>query len=97
MELALLVLFGSLLSMLFRFMPGLAVSFEALPKMKKQMIMGASLFVVSAGVFGLNCFGNFSLPVDLVMSCDKPSAMELLRIYIVMLVGNQATYPLIEK
>ena len=97
MKEAILLLVGGIVSFVFRFLPFLSVKFDALESKVKQAIMAGVLFVVMAGVFGLNCISGISMPADLVMACDKPSALSLASMFILLVVGNQSTYSIIKK
>ena len=52
---ALAAIFGTVLSLLLTYVPGLNGRYAALPEDVKKAFMGVGLLVVSFGVFGLAC------------------------------------------
>ena len=93
---ALIMAFGSAVSFAFRFIPALATKYYALEKGAKQLVMALVLLGVSGLIFGANCVG-LGVPESLAISCTKDGALELLGVFALLVLGNQATYPLIEE
>lgn len=83
---------GALLSLTFAYVPGLSEWFDNLDSVYKRLIMGASLLIISFGVFGLSCAGLLD-----VASCDKMGIFNMLNLFIRAMVANQGTYQLVVK
>ncbi len=84
---------GSVLSLLFAYIPGVKDWYDALASQQKQGIMALALLVVSAAIFGLTCLGWLnSIAPNLVVTCDQQGAFGLVKVFILALIGNQATY-----
>lgn len=83
------LLAGSLLSLLFSYVPKLNDWFNAQDTTTKRLVMAGSLLVVSVVVFGSAC-ATLNLPFT--VSCDKDGAVGLVTTFLSALVANQATF-----
>lgn len=94
-----LLLLGGLISIIFRFFPGLGPKFEALQSNIKQLIMIAVLAVATAVVYLMNCkWGmQYLLTDNLILACGTESIQGLTKVFLSLVIGNQITYPLIKK
>jgi hypothetical protein len=82
---------GSLLSLVFSYIPGLHERFELLSSTHKRLVMLAMIGVVGASAFGLSCAGwGMDLGLDLV--CDRGGLVGLVQAIILAAMANQATY-----
>lgn len=87
---------GSLLSLIFAYIPGVKDWYDKLTSQKKQGIMALALLVVSGAIFGLACLDWLgSIAPDLAVTCDQQGALGIIKVFILALIGNQATYSII--
>ena len=84
---------GSVLSLLFSYIPGLNDWFNKLEGTPKRLIMLAMLLLVSGGAFGLGCAGWFGVEV----SCDQAGIEKMISAFILALMANQSTYAISPK
>lgn len=82
---------GSVLSLLFSYVPGLNSKFEQLDSTYKRLAMAGLLLVVALAVVGIACAG-FAADLGLAVTCDKAGAIGVLRSFVLALVANQSTY-----
>ena len=82
---------GILLSLVFSYIPGLDVWFAGLETKWKQSIMGVSLLVVAAAVFGMSCT-TWAANWNIELTCDQPGLQVLITNLIAALVANQSAY-----
>jgi hypothetical protein len=87
---------GVLVSLLFSYLPGLSKWYEALSTEYKKLIMAGSLLVVAIGVVAIACLGYGSL-FDLDVVCDKSGIAQVVKAFMLALVGSQATYLITKK
>lgn len=81
---------GSLLSLLFAYVPKLNSWYEQKDSQTKQLVMLVCLVVVAAGMAGASCAGinlSVSLPV-----CDQGGLTALVEAFVLATLGNVATY-----
>ena len=81
---------GTVLSLLFSYIPKFSGWFDALDSNMKRLIMLASLLVTAGGVFGVSCLEWFAVDV----TCDVAGAMKLIELFIFAAIANQAAYKL---
>ena len=81
---------GTVLSLLFSYVPKFKDWFDKLEGNEKRLIMLASLFVTAAGIFGLACTGKF----DIAVACDLDGALGMFELFILAAIANQAAYKL---
>lgn len=81
---------GTLLSLAFSYIPGLAPWFDELEPTRKRLIMAVLLAVVAAIALGMSCVGWISAEAS--AACTQGGALQLVTTYIAALVANQATY-----
>ena len=82
---------GSVLSLLFSYVPGLNSKFEQLDSTYKRLAMAGLLLVVALAVVGIACAG-FAADLGLTVTCDKAGAIGVLRSFVLALAANQSTY-----
>lgn len=90
----LILISSAVLSLLFSYVPTLNTKFAALSDQAKKLIMVASLAVVTAGIFGLACAGLLQDLFGMTITCEKQSAVQLIRSFIFAIVANQGTFKL---
>ena len=81
---------GSLLSLLFAYVPKLNSWYEQKDSQTKQLVMLVCLVVVAVGMAGASCAGinlSVSLPV-----CDQGGLTALVEAFVLATLGNVATY-----
>jgi hypothetical protein len=81
------VLGGVLLSLAFRYVPGLAPWFEAKTSAQKALAQAGFTLLAAAGVFALSCTGRYAFVV-----CDGGGALELAELFAKALAGNQVAH-----
>ena len=79
---------GSVLSLLFSYIPGLAEKFAALPATTKRLVMLGLILVVTAAIQALSCAGVFQTGI----ACDKAGIVQVILIFLSAVIANQATY-----
>lgn len=78
---------GTVVSVLFSYLPGLSGAYDVLDNTTKRLVMAGVLLVVAGTVYGLSCAGVFDF-----FTCDKGGILKAVEIFIAALVANQATY-----
>ncbi len=85
---------GTILSLVFSYIPGLNVKFAALPEETKRLYMLVlNVFVVSV-VFGLGCLGTLQI-TNFV--CDQNTIIQYAYLLILSMVANQSVFKLSPK
>jgi len=84
---------GVILSLVFSYIPGLSHWYGDLAPDLKRAIMALALIVVTAGIYGLNCWGVIS--VDL--GCNADGALQAVTALFLALAANQATHQISPK
>lgn len=96
---------GSLLSLLFSYVPGLSTWYDKLgydvagnydDGLKKRLVMLGLLFLVAAGAMGLSCAG-WGADFGLSLSCDRAGVSGLLNALLLGVMANQSTYSITTK
>ena len=87
MENAYAVLAGTILSLLFAFVPGLKDWYAKQESGTKQLIMLVLLFVAVAGRFGLSCLGK-----DNAFVCDANGAYDALVAFVYAAIASAGVY-----
>jgi hypothetical protein len=77
---------GVIISLVFSYVPGASGWFDGLGSLQKRLVMLTALFVAAAGAFGMACAGRLDL------ACDGNGAWQLLELWLMAAVANQATY-----
>ncbi len=80
---------GVCLTLMFSYIPGLAVWFQAQDATKKSLVMLALLVAVSAGAFGLACVGWIQ-----GLACTPVELQRLVWCLLLAVIANQAVYKL---
>lgn len=88
-QITLATIAGSLLSLVFSYVPGFSTWYDGKDAQTKALIMGAALLLVTAGAFGLSCAGWGSY-----FECTETGVQAALTVFFAALVANQATYGL---
>ena len=89
MESVILALVGSVLSLVFQYVPSAKVWFEG--QSNKGLVMLALVALVSIGYFALSCL-PFALQLGISISCSQSDAIELVKAFFVIAVSNQVTH-----
>lgn len=87
---------GTILTLLFSYLPWFTKWYEPLDKVGKQAVMGGFLVLVAAGVFGLTCAG-FADQFGWSLTCDVVGLIGFLKILFTALVANQTVYLITRK
>jgi hypothetical protein len=92
------ILAGSLLALLFAYLPGLSDWYEGLGNgqpadsgTRKRLVMLACLALTACASYGLACSG-WGHYFGLSLSCSQAGAAELLRAFLLALAANQSTH-----
>ncbi len=85
---------GMLLSLGFSYLPGLSSRFARLSPTQKRLVMLGLLFACTLGIFGLSCLRPELTPG---LSCREGDAWDLLRVFVMALVANQAAFGVTPK
>jgi len=87
---------GSLLSLIFSYVPGLNDKFNALSTEYKRGIMLGLVVVVALAIYFLTCS---SLAIDLGMkvTCGKAGLVEMARMIVLVAIANQGAYGLTKR
>ncbi len=78
---------GSLLSLLFSYVPGASDWYGGLEPTKKRLVMLVALVLAALGAFALSCADVYNL-----VSCDREGVIKIVEAFYAALVANQATY-----
>lgn len=84
----LVVVAGTILSLLFSYIPGLNTWFAALVPEVKRLIMAGLLLIVSVAIFVLGCQGIIATGID----CTQNGAIQFVWVFLLALMANQSTY-----
>lgn len=84
---------GSVLSLVFAYVPFLSSWYGDQDGQKKAIIMLCALLLTTVGVFVASCTGVYELGV----ACDKLGAVELFKVFLAALVANQGTFAVTKK
>lgn len=84
---------GSILSLVFSYVPGLSGKFDQLVPEYKRAIMLGCVLIVAAGAYALACAG-LGESLGLAITCNVDGALALVRSVILVAVANQGTYKL---
>ena len=87
---------GSILSLVFSYVPGLNAKFAALGPEVKRLIMLGLLVVVAVGAFGLACTG-YGANFNIATVCDVQGALGLGGSLLLAIIANQAVYAVSPK
>lgn len=79
---------GSVLSLVFAYVPGLSAWYALQDGQRKSVVMLMCLALTTAGVFAASCSGLY----DIGIVCDKIGAVELVKVFLAALVANQGTF-----
>ena len=90
----LILISSALLSLLFSYIPGLNVKFAELPDQTKKLVMAGMLLIVTGGIFGLACLGVLQDLFNVSITCERESAITLIRGFIFAVMANQGTFKL---
>lgn len=81
---------GTVISLLFSYIPGLRTKWAALKAEVQRSIMLGIMILLSGGIYFLGCKGI----VDLGIACAQSGILQLVTILIFAATGNQVTYGL---
>ena len=82
---------GTVLSLVFSYVPGASAWFMQFDAQVKRLIM-LGLIILSAGVvFGLSCLG-WGSSFGIQLSCDQPGLFGLIRQVVLAIIANQGVY-----
>lgn len=84
---------GSVLSLLFAYVPYLSAWYAKQDGQRKSVVMLACLALTTAGVFSLSCAGIY----DTGVICDKIGATELIKVFFAALIANQGTFSVTKR
>ena len=81
---------GVVVSLFFKYVPGVSVWYENLTSQQKELFMLGALVVVIAGAFGLSCAGW-----EQFYTCDQIGLKEAVYALVGAVVGNQGAYEML--
>ncbi len=87
-EVALSGFAGTLLSLVFTYLPGAREWYESLEAPEKSFVMLALLFSLTGAIFAVQCSGYY----DFGIVCSKVGFYEVVNVFFAALVANQSTY-----
>ncbi len=87
---------AAVLSLLFTYWPSLRAWYDQKHEDVQRQIMAAVVVLVSVGLLALSCSG-LAADFGIGLTCDKPSAIELIKIVFSALAVNQVTFMLTKK
>jgi len=81
---------GVILSLAFKYIPGLNAWYEKQTSQFKELFMLGMLVIVVAGMFGLSCLGweNY-------FACDQIGLKDALYVLVGAVIGNQGAYSML--
>jgi hypothetical protein len=82
---------GTILSLLFSYIPGVEPKFKELSPTRKRLIMLGLLFLVSGTTFGLACLG-WGEDLGINLTCDRSGALGLFTQFAIATIANQTTF-----
>jgi hypothetical protein len=82
---------GTIISLLFSYVPGFKTWYTPLSPTLKRLLMLAAVCLAAAGAFGLACAG-WGDQLNLNLTCNPTGALGLLQSLIAALAANQATF-----
>lgn len=85
---------GALLSLAFRYVPGLAGWYERQDSQRKSLIMLACLALAALGVYGASCWQFLAAPG---LVCEAGGWKVLLAAFLTALASNQTTYTITRR
>ena len=80
---------GVVLSLAFGYVPGLREWYEAKDGVRKAQVMAALLLAAAVGVFLAACYTPWQR-----VTCDEAGFWQLVELFVVAIMANQATYAL---
>ena len=83
---------GSLLSLLFKYAPGLRVWYDKQNGTAKRLVMIAALLVASVVVLALACSGILADLNWATLTCDQAGITQLISLFLSAAAGSQATF-----
>lgn len=89
----LIAISGSVISLLFSYIPGLRTWYAAKSDEIKRLLMLVMVVVVSGAIFGLSCGGV----IDTNIACNKDGIWALVWMVLLAISTNQATFLLTPK
>lgn len=81
-----------LLSLGFSYIPGLNTWYGGLKTQEKQLLMLGLLILVGAASFGMACAGWLTDFTGMVLACDKPTAILVVKSVVLAIIANQSVY-----
>ena len=82
---------GTLLSLIFSYVPGIHNSYSILEPTMKRLIMLGLLIVVSGSIYGLSCLG-WVQEWGVAITCNQSGLMALIRQTLIAIIANQSVY-----
>ena len=82
---------GTLLSLIFSYIPGVHNWYTKFEPTMKRIIMLALLFVISGSVYGFSCLG-WAQEWGVAITCDQSGLMALIMQTVLAIIANQSVY-----
>lgn len=82
---------GTLLSLIFSYVPGVHNSYSNLEPTMKRLIMLGLLLVASGCIYGLSCLG-WVQEWGVAIKCNQSGLMALIRQTLIAIIANQSVY-----
>ena len=80
---------GSVLSLLFSYVPGVKDAYEKLTPDFKRLVMLGLLLLSAVGVYATSCYAVFP-----TVECTRDGVIGLVKVFFLALVANQGTHKL---
>jgi exosortase/archaeosortase len=90
------LLAGSVLSLVFSYIPGLNTWFAGKAPEFKRLFMLGLLVLVAAAVYGVACLG-YGSGFGINVTCDQAGAIALFQALILAIIANQSVYAVTPK
>ena len=85
---------GTLLSLIFRYVPGLSGWYEKQDSQRKSLVMLGCLLLAALAMYGASCWQIFDVPG---LSCTEGAWRTLLGAFLAALAANQTTYTIMRR
>jgi hypothetical protein len=87
-----MALIGSVIAVVFEYLPGLEQAYGKLEDDKQRLVMLGVILLVVAGAYALSCAGVLAY-----FPCTQPGLLSAGELFLATLVANQATHRILPK
>lgn len=82
---------GTLLSLIFSYIPGVHIWFSNFEPTIKRLIMLSLLLLISGSIYGFSCLG-WALEWGIPITCNHAGLMTLIKQTVIAIIANQSVY-----